>query len=315
MNNLPFTKELRKQARKAAEYYAKRNETIDFAIAIDFWIKNLELRIAQEDVEQAKILFEKTFFLGRIKGNIIQPDKIIQQNYKEVMENFLDLEYLKQQKGQNSQVFDEVFLSNYWLLFFGFFIAASVGYGIYIRNRTFGSKQEETVGSEPANQSCTQLNTISDKSPLSGVQIRQTAKPKAIQYQKFSVVFVVNVSHQNIIDNIKLSGFITPEISDGLCRATKALWAGKSSDFSRTQLNQRWISSQENTSPDIESTFDVHLIWVEFEESELHPGFKENKKLSARLAAFQWLAKIRPRANVSQRLPDSSYTQTEVYRL
>ena len=314
MNNLPFNEELSKQASQTADYYAKRNEIIDFEIAIDFWIDTLGLceDIDKEDVEQAKTLFEKTFFLVRTKvNNIIPQYNIIQQNYRQVMEKFLDLEHLnlQQQKGQNSQEVS-VFLSNYLLLCFGFFIIASVlVYGIYIRNKASGSKQPGTVNDEPANQSCKQPNN------LSGVTIPQTPKGKAIQYQNFSVVFVVNVSHQNIIDNIKRSGFITPEISDGLCRATKALWAGKSSDFSRTQLNQRWISSQENTSPDIESTFDVHLIWVEFKESELHPGFKENKKLSARLAAFQWLAKIRPRANVSQRLPDISYTQTEVYRL
>ncbi|MBD2365386.1 hypothetical protein H6G36_30290 [Anabaena minutissima FACHB-250] len=317
MNNPTLTQELQNKALiYAIDCTRKYRAVITPKVAINFWIKEFRISIDEQDIDGIINLFERTFFIEKIKGlPVLQGDKIDFQNYQQVKDNYICLE----KERKNTKNSDQV-IENYWLLIFGFFIAAGLVAGTSLRQvQDFPSKQQDNLGfqTSPAYNTPAQTATISDKESSVKATTEQTHKSSQIARpsKKFSAVFVVNISHQNIIDRVRSSGLITPEISDDLCRATKALWAGESSDFYKTKLDKEWISSPQNASSNTESTFDVYLIWVEFEQSELHPGFQENQRLSSRLEAFQWLAEIKPKANVSQRLPDSSYTQTEVYRL
>lgn len=315
MNNLPLnlTEELKDKAWSSANNFGG---LINIDIAINFWIREFGTSINKEDIDLRIKLFQRMFFLERKDFIAGINEQIIQHDYITINSFYLkDISSkLKGKKKTN----DDIIYENYWLLVFSFFIVASLVAGIPPRQNQHPSRQQENVGFQtyPTDKTSAQGSAIFDKTSLP----KPAEQPHPVSQvapftKKFSAVFVVNISHQNIIDKVKLSGLITPEISDDLCRATKALWAGELSNFEKTKLNKEWISSPQNAYSSTESTFDVYLIWVEFEGSHIHPGFNEKERLSSRLEAFQWLAKIKHRANVSQRLPDSSYTQTEVYRL
>lgn len=293
-----LTDELKYNAEKYAKNYPG---FMKLGVGIDFWARDLETSINLEDLKPLIYLFEGLFFIEEANYLIPFWGHVYEINTfeDEVKNNYLKYVASEGIKHQD----DKMFYHNYWILFFSFFIVSGVVAGGFLAKNRAKIKREEKLSS-----------SRTDKLPIKEIDSNQESiskKEAPRSFEQFSLIFVVNISNKNIIDRVKSEG-ITPGISDDLCRATKALWAGKKSDFIRTKLYKEWISTDRTVLSEVESNFDVCLISIEIDY--LHPGFKEGEKLSSRLEAFRHLAENRPKATVSQRLPDSSFTQTEVYR-
>lgn len=125
------------------------------------------------------------------------------------------------------------------------------------------------------------------------------------------LVLVVNVRHQELLEEIREQRTILPEQCDALYHATQFLRMGNLAEFKQSSLNERKIEEFAN-SQFHPSEYDVHFVSIELNHAE--SGFEAGVSQIDRLDAFERLPEILKRVSVSPRLPSRAYRQTGVYK-
>lgn len=123
----------------------------------------------------------------------------------------------------------------------------------------------------------------------------------------FSLILVVNVKHEGIINALKHSGSITSDMAEQLYRSTQELWFGSEDQYSDSPIETSF-KGEETPDP---SEYDVYFIKIKLAQEI--SGFGENISQLSRRDGFMQLPTIAKDVKISNRLPSKSYANIGVY--
>lgn len=175
----------------------------------------------------------------------------------------------------------------FYLLFA--FVIVSVGYVLFLLSKRYEEQSYQARGNQLA--------------PFN-VSHPEFAQP--IKHD-FLLILVVNVKHEGIINTLRSTGSITPDMTDQLYHATQELWFGSEKQYLNSPV-QSSFKSKEAFAP---SEYDVYFVKIKLSQKD--SGFEEKASQLSRVGGFRQLPRIAQEVEVSNRLSSKSYENIGVY--